>query len=242
MAVLWTQWGYGFESTTVETSCSLSIDAQALVPNKNTLVSTIASSNDANDRATASVTNYGLLPSNDQGRIKFRFNTGSRALTSAVDNHTILMVYNREGSPISVIDLYINNISGRLGLFSSAGTLRATSLNTLGGSGPNLQPYRDYDIEVAWFGSTGGSGYRRLWVDGALAFEDTGLTMVATDDCDSGELRVGIDHYDGSDASGFSHSYRWAQLSNDGSEVLNNPSAPRPDFESGRFGGRRGSW
>ena len=135
-------------------------------------------------------------------------------------NSSLLVVRNRAGTPLDVIDLYCN-ASQFLGCFSEPGTLQAAALNQVGAVA--LLSDTEYTLEVAWKGATDATGFRRVWLDGVLHLESTALDMVAADDCDTGEVRLGIDHYDGAAATGWTAKVRWAQLADDAATPLEDP-------------------
>lgn len=218
MSVIWRQWIDGFDSTTAETSCTIDVDSAAEGFDKNKITSTIASASDSSDRATASETTLASLPQNDEGRIRFKFRTP--ATFDLLGNSTILIVRNPD--PVSIIDLFINS-SQVLGCFSAGGTLRSTTVVQNGTTVLNADT--EYTIEVAWKGMTDGTSDRKVWLNDVIEMASIPpLAMVAANDCDTSEIRLGIDHYDGADSSGWEAKIRMAQLSDDASEILTDPT------------------
>jgi len=123
------------------------------------------------------------------------------------------------GTPI---DLYIEGTTEKLGCFCAANTFRSTSLNQV--STTILAPDTEYTIEIAWKGATDATGFVRIWLNDVLECETINLDMVTTDDCDTTEMRLGIDHYDGADVSGWQAKIRMAQLSDDAATPLIDPT------------------
>jgi len=216
MAVLWEQWIDGFDSTTTETGCTIDVDSAAPFPDTNKITATIQSANDAEDRATGNETTLASLPQNDEGRLRFKFRTP--VTFSLLANSTIVLISNAVAG--AVIDLYITSAE-KIGCFSSATTLQSASLNQAGAT--VLSADTEYTVEVAWKGATDATGFRRVWLNDVLEFETINLDMVAADDCDAAEMRLGIDHYDGGDASGWQAKIRMAQLSDDAAVQLTDP-------------------
>lgn len=228
MANVYEQWVDGFAGTTVDTSCSVTTKSSWVIPSKNAIVCAINKADNAYDTAYASITSSSYLPQTDEGRLRFRFYTGSRAY--GTNNHTILMLNN--GDPASVIDLYITS-GGKIGWWSDAGTFRSTSTGTIW-QDTTLANETEYNIELRWKGATNGTGFKELFVNGAQQTNTTGsdtpssFTMVAANDCDIASARVGIDHYDGADTSGFTHMIRWLQIDDSASATLADPAVRIP--------------
>jgi uncharacterized repeat protein (TIGR02059 family) len=217
MAVTYQQWLTAFDSTAVETGCTVTVASGLTGSDKNKVTATIASADDTHDQAVAKLTAAGKLPASEQGRLRFKFTTPSSF--NLLGNSTILLVMNATGVAYDgsqgVIDLYID-ANEKLASYTSANLLGAGSLNNVSGSA--LSPSTEYTVELAWLKN----GYRRVWLNGTLIFELTGLTG-ATGSALSKEIRLGIDHYDGADTLGWTVVERLLQVAGDPAVALGDP-------------------
>ena len=225
MAVVWRQWIEGFDGETEESGCTTTIDSGGAGGDKNKVTSVIAGGNDANDRATADVTNPAWLPSGSEGRLRFKFKPLSSPAWNPIANVVFAHIANAD--PIQLIELFAE-ADEELGIFSQANTLRSTSIAETA-IPPVTVAGTEYTFEVAWRGAQDSTGFRRLWINDEFVTEFTNLDMVNADDCDVGALYLGFHHYDGLSVVGLACEIRMAQLSDDADEALVDPRNPFAD-------------
>jgi hypothetical protein len=225
MPVLWRQWVEGFDSTTEETDCTVTIDTAGVDADKNKITSVIASASDTGDQATAEVTTSAWLPAGSEGRVRYKFKPISPPTWNPTSNVVHARVENID--PVQVVEVFSES-DEKWGIFSAANTLRATSIAEVD-LGTASVVDTEYTIEFAWKGMTDSTGFRRMWIDEVLVAEFTGLDMVAADDCDVAKLYLGFHHYDGGAGVGLACEVRLAQLSDDASTALTDPTFPSGD-------------
>jgi hypothetical protein len=220
MTVVWRQWVEGFDSTTEETGCTVTVATTSSDANKNKITSVIASASDAGDQATAEVTTSAWLPAGSEGRLRYKVTP----LNSPTWNPTANVVISRldNDDPVQLVEVFLES-DEKWGVFSQAATLRSTSLSEVD-LGTATVAGTEYTVEVAWKGMTDSTGFRRMWIDEVLVAEFTGLDMVAADDCNAGKLWLGFHHYDGASGAGLACEIRLAQLADDASTALVDPT------------------
>lgn len=186
--VLWQQDVDGFTGQQVFNLATLQVKADA----GNQVTSTVPSSLDANDRATANYNDAGHLPATGHGRLKGKFRLP--ATLSLKANSTFVRLESMGSSLMSITF----DSSGRLVVSSASGFIGPSTI-TQTVSWPNgFSANTDYTIDVAWRRGQ----YRSLFVNGV----DAG-TLGTTDPAGMplpDQLRLGIYRYDGDAGTGWS--------------------------------------
>ena len=216
MAVKFQQWRDGLDDFLIDTGCTFDAD----FPSREArYYSQIASATDSADSATGIVNDSAKLPAADEGRIRgyIKF----PATVSLAANSTILIARNSGG--LQIFDLYLNSAED-IGLFSATNILNSTSSNNV----PDITNPQDLEhlFEIAWKKND----FLRLWYDGSVLIEFTGLTG-ATGNAVPATISFGIDHYDGSSGVSWASApleYRLWQVSDDSSTPLSDPSEDAP--------------
>lgn len=221
MAVVWRQWVEGFDTETEEAGCTTTIDTGGSGFDKNKVTSVIASASDSADRATADVTTAAWLPGGSEGRMRFKFKPLSSPTWNPTANVVFLRIENID--PVQLIEIFAE-ADEKWGIFSQAATLRSTSSAEVDLGSASVAD-TEYTIEVAWRGATDSTGFRRMWIDEVLVAEVTGYDMVNADDCDVLNFSLGFHHYDGASGVGLACEIRMAQLSDDASTALTDPTS-----------------
>ncbi len=210
IAPLWKQSAHGFSGQSELGTARVEIDS--LRGNK--VVSTVITSNDLNDRATANQQDAGSLPRTGNGRIRGKFQLPVPLKLAA--NSTFVWLATAGGKPL--IQLSFNSI-GQLVANSAAGMIAPASVSnniTWSNDGGGFQPNVDYLVEIAWQRGS----YRRIWINGAQVAQVTNLVgdagMLELPD----RLQLGIYRYDGTVDAGWSVTLSDWQLTDNPSVVL----------------------
>ncbi len=207
---LWKQGVHGFSGQSELGTATVEIDG--LRGNK--VVSTVMTSNDSNDRATANQQDAGSLPRTGNGRLRGKFQLPAPLKLTA--NSTFVWLATAGGKPL--IQLSFNS-AGQLVASSGAGMIAPASLSnniTWSNDGGGFQPNTDYLVEIAWQRGN----YRRIWINGAQVAQATNLTGDAGPLEIPDRLQLGIYRYDGSADAGWSVTLSDWQLTDNPSVVL----------------------
>ena len=204
---LWKQGVHGFTTQSVLGSATLEVDSTRA----NRVASTIQNSLDTNDRATANQTDGGRLPKTGSGKIRGRFQIPSAL---KLTNSSTFLWLATGTKPL--VQLYFNS-AGQLVTFSAPGMLAPGSVaNTITWADGGFRPGIDYLVEVEWQRGN----YRRVWINGALLAQATGLTGDAGILEVPDQLRLGIYRYEGTSDAGWSIALTDWQLTDNPSVVL----------------------
>ncbi len=256
MTTLWRSYVDGADSEQIDNDCFLSRDTTQLVPYRNRFLAQVASADNSHDRSVSSILTPGYLPPAAEGRYRGRVMFPSTPLPFSLANNSSIYVFNNNaGSPIPVVDVYLD--SGlHVNWFSEAGTLSAAGRDDHSTFVVAADTW--YFIEFYWLGAAGGLGQKKLWIntDPALVgganvpnINITGLTGTPAN-CVIGEARRLIDHLDGVQVAGYQMSVDSEQLS-DGSAITDevapaNTGSPTIDDTSPQVGvqitGDPGTW
>lgn len=185
---VWLQRYDGFTGTTIKPNCSLTIDPTRA----NEVRSAIASANDAEDRATADLTDPTRLPVRLGGR--FRGQVTLVAPLALGGLATFAYVGTRAGAPWASLGF---DQAGRLVVSSAAGTVAPGAVTQRVSWDGGFRP-GTYVVDVAW--QQGGT--RRVFVNDALLDEVALPAGGAATPAD--EVHLGIDRYDGDAGTGWS--------------------------------------
>lgn len=182
----WEQRLHGFDATTVDPSCSLTIDASR----GNLVVASIAGPHDDDDTALARVTDPARLPATTEGRLRGR--VSSPLAVSVRDEVPVLVLYGEAGRAWLRAGF---DGAGRLVVRSDAQTLGDAELVERfavdGGFGP--------DERVLAFDWRAGA-FRRVFVDDVM-LADTAVSGGAT--AAPGALALGVERYAGDAGTAF---------------------------------------
>lgn len=209
MAITFRQWDDDFDSTTEEVGCSLAITNARTYDS--VITATIASASDTADQATANITSAVKLPTLEEGRVRFWFRTPPTF--DLLGNSVIFQARNAAG-PLT--EIFIDSAQ-LIKLYTAPNTLHSSGGVWDPGSPTTFQPNSEYIIEYAWRKN----GFINLWVNGRFIAEYT--MSGSTGDAITTSARVGIDHYDGADASGWTAKYRLFQMGTDAGAALIDP-------------------
>lgn len=217
MALLWKQWLNGFDSEQTDIGCTVLEDPTQLAPDTNEIDCTIASADDSHDRAVASLLTSAFLPAGASGAWRGRVRlVGTTTLS---DNTSILLFNNTAGTPVSVVDVFLN-ASKQINWFSAAATITVASRNDTSTFALSIDTW--YWVEIQWL-CAGGTGYKKLWINtdptlvggaNSPTISATGLTGTPANVV-IGEARMGIDHLDGVQVTGYELKFGRSQM-NDG--------------------------
>ncbi len=181
--IRWRQALHGFNDTTVEPGCSLTIDASR----ENLVVSSIAGPGDDDDTAQAHVTDTNLLPQSLEGKLRGRFSLPSAMpardelpFLSLGDPAWLRAGLDGQGRVVVQSDTQTLGDAALVERFSVDGGLVAG----------------DYLLELEW--KVG--AFRRVSLNGAL-LADTSLTGGTS--APPTRLSLGIERYDGDAGSAF---------------------------------------
>lgn len=227
MTTLWRQPVNGNDSGQIDNGvigdyCGVLTDIGQLVPDRNAATCHVVSAADSFDRAVFSILTSGYLPQAGSGSARFYINLPSPF--SLLNNSSIFIFNNNAGSPIPVVDVYIDS-AGHVNWYSGAGTISAAARD----DHSTFVVVADtlYCIQFDWLGDAGGGGFKKLWINtnptlvGGANTPDINITALTGTpaNCVIGEARGGIDHIDGSQTSGYTLYISRGQIS-DGSAIV----------------------
>lgn len=205
MALRARQWVDAFDSALTAAGCSVSLGVH------NALTAIIASA--TNDQAVERYTVAGKLPAGSEGYARFHFTTPAAfALTG---NATIFMMDNSGAG--SILQLYIG--STLLPSVYSAGGILGAGTN-VGSSGAALASSTEYTFEIWWKKNV------------SIVVKQNGTTIIneaqsgATGNAVVADLRVGIDHYDGASATGWTALVTQLQVGDSQADTFSDPANP----------------
>jgi len=210
LAVRFQQWVNNFDATTVEGTSTSTIDSLGFI------TSVTQSAADASDQATRDITSN--MPTSEEGRARFYYSPVAIPVTPT-GNYTIFGVYGAAAAQI--LEVYFST-ARVLSVFSPAGRLSSGSINF--SCSPSFVDGVEHLIEVAWKKN----GFLKVWVDGIQTLNLTTLSGSAGS-CVPVTISVGVNHYDGADASGLTVKHRLFQYGDATTDILVDPNTVIPD-------------